>query len=213
MGNYYLYKANQSLAKGDKRSLDYLQKASFFDPTHPEPYLLLSQIYKRAYWNTKNKVFLENAIHAQIKVTNLLPLNSDLYLNLAKFCEDAKRIEEAQLYYEKAVSINPHIPRYKEELASFLARNQETGKAIVLWEDLKTFLEKYEPRGTNLMKVYLCLGINYKKKGNLSLAKINLNAVINFEENIVEKEELNSFIRRDFISYKRIAEDELKNLN
>jgi hypothetical protein len=63
------------------------------------------------------------------------------------------------------------------------------------------------------MKVYLCLGINYKKKGNLSLAKINLNAVINFEENIVEKEELNSFIRRDFISYKRIAEDELKNLN
>jgi tetratricopeptide (TPR) repeat protein len=210
IGNYYLHEAHKSIAKEDLRSLDYLKKTSFFDPSDPEPYLLLSQIYERAYRNTKNRVFLENAIHAQTKVTNLLPMNADFHLDLAKLYEDAKRMEEAQFYYKKAIDINPFMPQYKEELASFLGRIKKTEKAIILWEDLKTFLEKYEPRGTHLMKVYLCLGINYRKKGDLSLAKKNLGAVINFQDSIGEKETPDSFSRRDFISYKKIADDELK---
>ena len=150
-----IYLRPNFLEKGDGRTLSYLSKASLFDPSNPEPYRLLSYTLEEAWLNTKNMVLLEKAVNAQKKAIRLSPMRPDSYLDLAKLFEEAKRLDEAKFYYEKAASIYPNTLKYKEELALFSERNGEMDKAIALWEGLKVFLEKYEPKRMNLMKVYI----------------------------------------------------------
>jgi O-antigen ligase len=209
LGNYYLSRARHYYARGDGRALTYLLKASLFDSSHPEPYWLLSQTFKNVWLNTNNPAFLEKAIDAQKKTISLFPMNADFYLDLAKLLGEAKRLDEAKLYYEKATSLNPNTLKYKEELASFLERNNETDKAIVLWEGMRTFLERYEPKGMNLMKVYAHLGAVYKKMGSPTLVKKYLNLVMNFPDDAIKNEPYDSPIRKSFNDFKKIAKEEL----
>jgi O-antigen ligase len=213
LGNYYLSGAKHFFEKGDERALSYLSKASLFDPSNTDPYWLLSQTFKNAWFNTKNTALLERAVNAQKKVISLFPMYADFYLDLAKLLEEARRMDEAKLYYEKAMAINPNTLKYKKEFASFLERNNEMDKAIASWEGLKAFLEKYEPEGMDLMKVYIHLGAIYKKTGNLTLLKKYLNLVMNFPEDLIKKEPNDSPIRKSFINDKKIAEEELKKYN
>jgi O-antigen ligase len=212
LGNYYLSKAEHFFEKGDERTWSYSSKASFFDPSNPEPYWLLSQAFGDAWLDTKNTALLEKAVNAQKKAISLFPMRADSYLDLAKLLEEAKRLDEAKLYYEKATSINPNTLKYREELALFLERNGEMDKAIALWEGLKVFLEKYDPKGMNLMKAYLHLSAMYKKIGDLSLLKKYLNMVVNFPEDAIKNEPYDSPIRKSFTDSKKIAKEELGNL-
>ena len=139
-------------------------------------------------------------------------MQAHLYLDLAKFCEDAKRMDEAEFYYEKAMDINPNTPEYKYTFALFLARNNKTEKAIALWKDLKVFLEKYEPKGIFLMTVYMNLCAAYKKIQNFELLKNHLDLVVGFPDDIIRKEPADSTLRKTFISYKKKAAEELANL-
>lgn len=212
IGNYYLTKARKLLLKNDQKGIQYLVKASFFDSSNPEPYVVLSQIYKSAWLNTKKELFFENATHLQKMAITSSPMNADFYLDLAKLYDEARRSEEAHFYYEEAIRINPNTPKYKHEFASFLARNNETEGAIALWKDLRVFLEKYEPTGIDLMAVYMNLCPAYKKIGNLELLKNCLDLVMSFPDDIIRKEPGNSALRENFISYKKKAADELTNL-
>jgi O-antigen ligase len=212
LGDYYLSRARHSYAKGDERVFDYLRKASSFDSSHPEPYWLLSQTFKNLWLNTRNEAFLEKAIEAQKRTIQLFPMNADFYLDLANLLEEAKRLGKATFYYEKATSVNPNTLKYKEELASFLERNNDTDKAIASWEGIRVFLEKYEPEGMNLMKVYVHLGAIYKKIGNPILLKKYLDLVMNFPDDAIKNEPYDSPIRKNFTDLKKIAGEELENL-
>ena len=212
LGNYYLSKAEHFFEKGDERAWSYSSKASFFDPSNPEPYWLLSQAFGDAWLDTKNTALLEKAVNAQKKAISLFPMRADSYLDLAKLLEEAKRLDEAKLYYEKASSINPNTLKYKGELALFLERNREMDEAIALWEELKTFLEKYDPKGMNLMKAYLHLSAMYKNIGGLPLLKKYLSMVVNFPDDLITNEPYDSPIRKNFTDYKKIAKEELGNL-
>ena len=212
LANYYLSEAKEPPFKHYEKTIHSLLKASSFDPSNPEPYLLLSQIYKNAWLTTKKEVFFERAMHSQIMAIHSLPMEADLYLDLARFCEDGKRIEEAQSYYQKAIDINPNTPRYKQELALFLARNNKTERAIVLWKDLGVFLEKYEPKGIFLMTVYMNLCASYHKMQDNELLGYYLDLVVNFPDDMIREEPADSPITKNFISYKNRAKEELSSL-
>ena len=122
LGLTYLDKAKVAIAQGDERGLDYLIKASTFNPSHSEPYLILSQMYEGAWSKTKKEAFLEKAIDAKTKATHLSPMDPDLYFDLGKLLEKGKRREEAKACYERAVDIDPYTLKYKDALASFLLR-------------------------------------------------------------------------------------------
>jgi tetratricopeptide (TPR) repeat protein len=169
----------------------------------------LSYTFKEAWLNTNDPLFLEKAVHAQKKAIGLSPMQPEPYLELAKLFEDAKRLDEARFTYEKAASIYPNTLKYKDELALFLERHGETEAAIALWEDLKVFLEKYEPRKMNLLRVYTSLAAMYKKRGNLALFKKYLDSVVNFPEDCIKSEPPGSPVRKSFIDLKKMAEEEL----
>lgn len=209
LGNYYLSKAEHFFEIGDERIWSYSSRASLFDPSNPEPYWLLSQAFGDAWSDTKNTLLLEKAVQAQKKSIRLFPMHADSYLDLAKLLEKAKRMDEATFYYEKAVSINPYVLKYKEELALFLERTGEVDKAIAVWEGLKIFLEKYEPKRMNLIKVYLSLSAMYKKIGNLVLFKKYLDLVADFPDDVIRNEPPDSSVRKNFIDLKKMARVEL----
>jgi tetratricopeptide (TPR) repeat protein len=155
-------------------------------------------------------VLLEKAVNAQKKAIRLSPMRPDSYLDLAKLFEEAKRLDEAKSYYEKAASIYPNTLKYKEELALFFERNGEMDKAIALWEGLKVFLEKYEPKRMNLMKVYVSLSVLYKKLGDLPLLKKYLIIVVNFPDDVIKNEPDDSPTRKNFTDFKKIAKEEIR---
>lgn len=212
IGNYYLSKAGKLLLKKDEKAILYLRKASSLDPSNPEPYSILYEIYKNTWLNTKTEPFFENAVHFQKMAIHSFPMQAPLYLDLAKLYEDAKRMDEAEFYYEKSMKIYPNTPEYKYVFALFLARNNKTEKAIAQLENLKVFLEKYEPKGIFLMTVYMNLSEAYKKIHNYELSKIYLDSVVRFPDDIISKEPSDSILKRNFISYKKKATDELTNL-
>ena len=122
LGHTYLDKAKVALAQGDERGLDYLIKASTFNPYDSEPYLVLSLMYEGAWVKTKKEAFLQKAIGAKTKAAHLSPMDPGLYLDLGKLLEKGKRREEARACYEKAMDIDPYTLKYREALASFLLR-------------------------------------------------------------------------------------------
>jgi len=209
LGSYYLSKAKDLLEKGDERALSYLSKASLFDASNSEPQRLLSYTLKEAWLNTNNPLLLEKAIHAQKKAIGLSPMQPEPYLELAELFEDAKRLDEARFTYEKAASIYPNTLKYKDELALFLERHGEPEAAIALWEELKVFLEKYEPRRINLLRVYMSLAAMYKKRGNLALFKKYLDSVVNFPDDVIKNEPADSPVRKSFIDLKKLAQEEI----
>jgi tetratricopeptide (TPR) repeat protein len=164
---------------------------------------------KEAWSNTNNAVLLEKAVHAQEKAIGLSPMQPEPYLDLAKLFEEAKRLDEAKFYYEKAASIHPYTLKYKDEFALFLERNGEPDKAIALWEGLRVFLEKYEPRRMNLIKVYISLSAMYKKTGNLVLFRKYLDLAVNFPDDVIKNEPHDSPVRKSFTDLKKIAQEEL----
>jgi tetratricopeptide (TPR) repeat protein len=212
VGNYYLSKAGKLLLKNDERAIHYLLKASSFDRSNPTPYLVLSQINKNAWSNTKRELFFENAVTSQKMAIHSSPMQAHLYLDLAKLYEDAKWIDETEFYYKKAIEINPNTSEYKYVFALFLARSGQTEKAIAQWENLKVFLEKYEPKGILLMTVYLNLSEAYKKIQNFEGAKTYLDSVVRFPEDLINKEPSDAILKYNFISNKKKAADELTNL-
>ena len=212
LGSYFLSQAKQFLEKGDERAWSCLSKASLFDASNSEPYRLLSYTLKEAWSNTNNTVLLEKAVNAQKKAIGLSPMQPDSYLDLAKLLEEAKRLDGAKFYYEKAASIHPNTLKYKDELALFLERNGEAEKAIALWEGLRVFLEKYEPKRMNLIKVYISLSAMYKKTGNHALLKKYLDLVVNFPDDVIKNEPYDSPVRKSFTDLKKIGQEELGNI-
>jgi tetratricopeptide (TPR) repeat protein len=212
LANYYLSKAKKLQPENGEKAIHDLLKASFLDSSNPEPYSSLSHIYRGAWFNTKNALFFERAVQYQQKVIRSFPMEADFYLDAAKLYENGKRIDEAQLYYEKAIDINPNTPHYKQELALFLARNNKTERAIALWKDLRVFLERYEPKGIFLMTVYMNLCASYDKMQDNESLGYYLNLVMNFPDDMIREEPADSPITKTFISYKKRAKEELTNL-
>jgi O-antigen ligase len=212
IASYYVSQAKKNEFKNNEKVIHYLLKASFLDPHDPEPYSVLFQIYKKAWFDTKKETFFEKAVQSQEMVIHSIPMEADFYLDMAKLYEDAKKTEEAQRYFKKAIEINPNMPQYKNEFALFLARNNNTEEAIALWENLSVFLERYDPRGISLMTVYMNLCAEYKKMGRLELLKNYLDLVKYFPDDMLREEPVNPTLRENFISYKKKASDELANL-
>jgi O-antigen ligase len=212
IASYYLSEAKKLELKNAEEAIHYLCNASLLDSSNPEPYSVLSHIYRNAWLNTKRELFFEKALQAQKMVIHSFPMEADPYLDLARLCEEAKRLNLAESYYEKAMKTNPNMPEYKHQLALFSARNNKTDRAIALWEDLKLFLERYEPKGIFLMTVYMNLCGGYKKIQNLERLKKHLNLVVTFSEEVISKEPASSPLREIFISYKKKAANELASL-
>jgi len=169
----------------------------------------MSYTLKEAWSNTNDTVLLEKAIHAQKKAISLSPMQPEPYLDLATLFEQAKRLDEAKVYYEKAASVHPNTLKYKDELALFFERNGEADKAIALWEGLRVFLEKYEPKRMNLVKVYMSLSAMYKRTGNVALFKKYLELVVNFPDDVINHDPPDSPTRKSFADLKKTAREEL----
>ena len=213
VASYYLSEAKKLQFNHTERALHHLRNASFLDPSNPEPYSVLFHIYRNIWLSTKKELFFEKALQSQRMLVHSFPMEADLYLDLAKFCEGAKRVNLAESYYEKATEINPNMPQYKHELALFSVRNDKTERAVALWEDLKVFLERYEPKGILLMTVYMNLCGAYKKTQSVERFEKHLNLVMTFPDDVISKEPASSPLTEIFISYKKKAADELASLN